>query len=150
MSIPDKQAYLSKLKIVINIQCLTWELKYIMHHPSLKIMCSPLSVDTIPLISPTFNLKAASSKAFCISPLSKNPRSPPFWQLEHSEYFKAISLKSLGEGLSLSWLRNAWMLALASSLDLVICLFLNESTGLLDSLCFWRICAQRTDIIQIL
>ena len=40
------------------------------------------------------------------------------------------------------------MLAIAYYRLLVTGLFLKESKGLLDSLCFWRMCAQWTDIFK--
>lgn len=108
------------------------------------MMWYPLSVETIPLISPTFKLKAASSKGFCISPRLKRPKSPPFWQLEHSEKLEASYLNN--SGLALSWLRKDWMLAMASSLERVIGLLRKESTGRRDSLCFCRMWAHLIDI----
>lgn len=60
------------------------------------IICTPLSVSTGSLICPTFNEKAISSNAFCISPLSNYPRSPPLAAELHSEYFNASSEKDEG------------------------------------------------------
>ncbi len=43
----------------------------------LKIMCTPESVKTGSLNSPTFKLNETSSNAFYIYPRPKVPRSPP-------------------------------------------------------------------------
>lgn len=114
------------------------------NHSMRRMMWHPLSVSTSPLIYPTFRLKAASSNGFCISPFPKWPRSPPFWQLEHYEKLVAISLKA--SGLFFSWAKNLEMLSFAYCLDLVTGLFLYESKGRRDSLCFCRIWAHLTDI----
>lgn len=55
------------------------------------IMCTPESVSTGSLNSPTFNANAASSKGFCIVPRPKGPKSPPRLAEEQSEYFCASS-----------------------------------------------------------
>lgn len=57
----------------------------------LKIICTPESVETGSLSSPTLKAKAASSKGFCICPAEKNPKSPPFEADEQSLYFEANS-----------------------------------------------------------
>ena len=45
----------------------------------------PESLSTAPLICPASSVNAASSKAACIYPGPKKPRSPPFCADEHSE-----------------------------------------------------------------
>ena len=44
-----------------------------------KITCKPESESTTLLISSTFKAKDASSNGFCIFPLPKSPKSPPFF-----------------------------------------------------------------------
>ena len=48
------------------------------------MMCTPESVSTASLISPTCKAKVASSKGFCICPGPNMPRSPPFLALLQS------------------------------------------------------------------
>merc|ERR1712190_647507 len=48
-------------------------------------MCAPESVNTMLDDSPTDNVNDASSKAFCILPRPKTPRSPPFFAELQSE-----------------------------------------------------------------
>lgn len=54
-------------------------------------MCTPESVITGSLSSPTFREKEASSKGFCIWPEEKKPKSPPLWAEEQSLNFDAKS-----------------------------------------------------------
>lgn len=54
-------------------------------------MCTPESVNTGSLNSPTLSEKAASSNGFCIASLPNGPRSPPLRADEQSEYFCAKS-----------------------------------------------------------
>ena len=70
-----------------NIEDMVWYLSICIAiiHAILRIRWYPLSVDTMSLIYPGCSLNDTSSKGFCICPRSKKPRSPPFWQLEHSE-----------------------------------------------------------------
>ena len=56
-----------------------------LNHPVRKIICTPLSVSTAPLNSPTLNAIVASSNGFCICPGPNSPRSPPRFALEQSE-----------------------------------------------------------------
>ena len=66
------------------------------NHCSLRIICTPLSVSTGWLISPTFNEKDASSNGFCISPLPNTPRSPFLPALRHYENWAASSPNFFG------------------------------------------------------
>jgi hypothetical protein len=59
------------------------------------MMCTPLSVSTIPLISPTCNANAASSKGYCIAPRSKKPKSPPSRALPQSDSLAATPAQSV-------------------------------------------------------
>lgn len=61
--------------------------------PVRKMMCTPLSVSTAPLISPTLNAIVASSNGFCICPGPNSPRSPPRFALEQSETLRANASK---------------------------------------------------------
>ena len=47
--------------------------------PVRKITCTPESVSTTPLISPTARANVASSNGFCICPRPNSPKSPPRW-----------------------------------------------------------------------
>ena len=58
--------FLQKTAIYLNLR----------FHASLLIMWTPESESTMPLISPTFKAKEASSNGFCMSPRPKKPRSP--------------------------------------------------------------------------
>ena len=55
----------------------------------------PESESTISLSSPAFKAKDASSKDFCIWPLPKSPRSPPFWAELQSLSVLAILINML-------------------------------------------------------
>ena len=57
------------------------------------MMCTPESVSTTPLISPTRRAKEASSNGLCIWPRVKNPRSPPLDAEEQSDSVRARSSK---------------------------------------------------------
>ena len=60
------------------------------------MMCRPEAESTMPLISPTFRAKVASSKGFCISPGPKKPRSPPWAWEPQSLSCSATSEKESG------------------------------------------------------
>ena len=57
----------------------------------LFMMCTPESVNTGSLSSPTLRAYVASSKGFCICPRPNGPRSPPRLADEQSEYCDAKS-----------------------------------------------------------
>ena len=110
-------------------------------HFVLKIICTPESVSTIPLISLTCRAKVASSKGFCICPGPNMPRSPPFLAELQSLYWlasssKEASLLSICEMYPLS-------ISIASSLVLVMLSSLHEA-GRRESLCFTRRWLART------
>lgn len=62
-----------------------------LYYAVLRITCTPESVSTGMLSSPTFRANAASSNGLCMAPLANGPRSPPFLADEQSEYFWANS-----------------------------------------------------------
>lgn len=64
-----------------------------------KIMCKPLSVSTIPDISPILSENAASSKGRCMTPRLNFPNEPPFLYELQSEYFEANSSKDSPESI---------------------------------------------------
>lgn len=87
-------------------------------HPVLMIRCTPLSVDTTSLISPTLSPNVASSNGFCICPGLKKPRSP--WERYElqSEFLPASSENLLSSSLISDW--NPRRISMASSLLRVI------------------------------
>mmetsp|Transcript_11033 Transcript_11033/g.31795 ORF Transcript_11033/g.31795 Transcript_11033/m.31795 type:complete len:207 (+) Transcript_11033:92-712(+) len=118
-------------------------------YPSRSIRCIPLLVSTMFLVSsPTFSPKLASSKAGCILRRPKNPKSPPRLADEQSDSVRASSsnVACSSAGLSSSSIKiskSPCNSSLASSLVCVIfgCL---QLLGLLESLCFFRMCRTRT------
>nr|ACN29072.1 unknown [Zea mays]ACR36669.1 unknown [Zea mays] len=77
------------------------------------MMCTPLSVSTTSLISPTFRANAAFSKGFCILPLPNEPRSPPRLAELQSEFSAATSSNSRSP--ETIWSRSARARSAASS-----------------------------------
>ena len=60
-------------------------------YPVRKMTCTPESVSTTPLISPTPNAYVASSNARCIAPRPNSPKSPPLFADEQSDTSRATS-----------------------------------------------------------
>lgn len=107
-------------------------------YATLNIIWTPESVSTISLTSPTCNRKATSSNGFCICPLPKFPRSPPFFALFLTPASNAYLLQSLScsaKALNVSWilpdvtiwLRRERRSAIASSLVQVMLGFLQDA-----------------------
>ena len=105
------------------------------HLAYLSIRCNPDAVSTIPLTSPGFSAKAASSNSFCISFLPKKPRSPLFQALLRSDPVTAKSPSVVcPDRICCSYPRR---ISFASSNDLVICGCL-QLLGFLLLLCLTR------------
>ena len=91
----------------------------------------------MPLISPTWRSNATSSKAFCIWPGPKKPRSPPFWEEEHSLKENAAYANYDG---SLTTVYLIYLIpSTASSFVRVTTFPVRLTFGFLDPLCFKRI-----------
>ena len=99
------------------------------------MICTPLSVQIGSLISPTLRENPASSNGFCIAPRPKEPKSPPFFAEEQSEYFEASSAKDASP-LTICSLYESKR-SNASSFVRVMLSDLHEE-GLLDSLCLTK------------
>lgn len=84
----------------------------------LSIRCTPEAVSTMPLISPGFKAKAASSNSFCICPLPKKPRSPFLRELTQSDSDVARSPRVFCPDLICS--SYPLRMSIASSFDLVM------------------------------
>mmetsp|Transcript_90711 Transcript_90711/g.256148 ORF Transcript_90711/g.256148 Transcript_90711/m.256148 type:complete len:221 (+) Transcript_90711:207-869(+) len=112
-----------------------------------KIMCSPESVDTISESSPTRRAKDASSKAFCIFPRPKEPRSPPFFADPQSECSRAklsnFARRSPGSRKAANLVRNSARNLFASSCEHVILGSLHEA-GRREFACLRIMCNTRT------
>mmetsp|Transcript_12582 Transcript_12582/g.30043 ORF Transcript_12582/g.30043 Transcript_12582/m.30043 type:complete len:220 (-) Transcript_12582:325-984(-) len=121
------------------------------HQPILKMRWTPLDVSTTSLVnSPIFKAKDACSNAGCIFRRPKNPRSPPRLAEEQSLSVRAISSKVAlnSSGLASSSLmisKRPSSSSVASSLVEVILGCLQE-LGLLEPLCFLRMCKTRTSL----
>merc|ERR1719189_1383374 len=98
-----------------------------------RMMCTPESVSTASLISPTWRAKVASSKGFCICPLPNMPKSPPF--LAELQSLNLLARSSKVASLLTIWLLYPARMPSASSLDRVM-LSSRQELGLLLSLCF--------------
>jgi hypothetical protein len=83
-----------------------------------RMRWTPLSVSTTSLISPIFKANAASSKAFCICPVPKTPRSPRLRAELQSENFSASSKNFSWDPLISVWYPRR--IAIASSFERVI------------------------------